>query len=98
MEKIKNALAEYILVLRDSQTNCKRAEDRDTYTGHLAAAAVMLAEVCQGYPIEKLIERVKHEEHSYGWGYLSYEEGEAAEMAFNKLASLIKKYASRIES
>lgn len=51
----------------------------------------MLAEVYSGYPIEKILERVRQEEHSYGWGYLSYEEGEAAEAAFSKMVNLIKK-------
>jgi hypothetical protein len=98
MDEIRSAIAEYIFVLRDSLANCHRAEDRDKYNRHLAAAAMMLAEVCQGYPMDKLLERLKQEERSYGWDYLSYKEGEAAEEAFSKIVKLIRKNATDIKS
>jgi len=90
MEEIEKALAEYIIVLRDSFANCHRAEDRPLYEKYLAEAAIMLAEVHLGGSLTKLKERVASERHSYGWGYLSYEEGEAAESAFHKFATLVE--------
>ena len=54
-------------------------------------AAIMLAEIHLGYPLPKLKERLESEKHTYGWGYLSDEEGKAAEAAFHKLMEIVEK-------
>jgi hypothetical protein len=91
MEQIERALAEYIIVLRNSRDNCHRAEDRPKYEWHLAEAAVMLAEIHLGGSLAQLKKRVAQERHGYGWDYLSYDEGTAAEKAFDRFAKLVEK-------
>jgi hypothetical protein len=41
-------------------------------------------------PLSMLKEKVAEERHNYGWGYLQGSEGEAAESAFHKFATLIE--------
>jgi hypothetical protein len=40
--------------------------------------------------IDELRELVAGERHSYGWGYLSYAEGAAAEKAFHQFATIVE--------
>ncbi len=89
-EKIKNELAKYIVVLRDSWINCHRTEDRPLYEKHLAFAAIMFAEVQIEFPLTKLKQSVETERHRYGTSYLSNAEGLAAESAFHKFATFIE--------
>jgi hypothetical protein len=90
MEQIERVLAEYIIVLRNSRDHCHRAEDRPTYDKHLAEAAVMFAEIHLGGSLAQLKKRVAGERQGYGWGYLSYDEGSAAEKAFDRFATLVE--------
>ena len=90
MEQIERILAEYIIVLRNSRDKCHRAEDRPKYERHLAEAAVMLAEIHLGGNLAQLKKRVAGERHGYGWDYLSYDEGSAAESAFHKFATFVE--------
>lgn len=93
MEEIKSALAGYILVLRDSLARCHRAEDRVKYERHLAAAAVMLAEMQKGSPVAEILKMLEQEKRGYGWDYLSDAEGEKAEAAFAQIVKLLENKA-----
>ncbi len=89
-EKIKNELAKYIIVLRDSFVNCNRTEDRPLYEKHLAVAAIMFAEIQTEFSLSQLKEDVASERRSYGWSYLSDAQGLAAEQAFYEFATFIE--------
>jgi hypothetical protein len=59
---------------------------------HLAAAAIMLAEIyLGGSSLAQLRKHVAEERHRYGWEYLSYDEGTAAESAFYRFATFVEK-------
>lgn len=89
MKKLLDALATYIGVLAHSAQVTKRAEDRVTYTRHLAAAAQIF--VClHSEQLSEAKEMVRSQRHGFGWGYLSGEEGAAAEAAFDRFATMIE--------
>jgi hypothetical protein len=89
VNQLLEALAIYVTVLNRSAKECHRAEDREAYTRHLAAAAELFLAAHAGR-IEELRELVAGERHAYGWGYLSHAEGIAAENAFHKFAKLVE--------
>jgi hypothetical protein len=82
-----HALAQYIRVLTDSAGRTSKAEDRMAYTKHLAEAAIMFSLAHAG-DAHQLADKVAQERHTFGWGYLSGPEGEAAEAAFQQFAAL----------
>lgn len=84
-----DALADYVEVLTRSAETTSQAEDRSTYTSHLAAAAAIFASLHSGRLAEAR-EIVDSERHAYGWGYLSGDEGAAVTAAFDRFASLIE--------
>lgn len=90
MSELLDALAKYVIVLNRSAQETHRAEDRQSYTQHMAAAAALFVAAHTGR-LEELRELVASERHAYGWGYLSYAEGDAAEKAFAR-AALIARY------
>lgn len=89
MDDLLDALSRYVSVLARSAQQTHRAEDRQTYTQHLAAAAAMFVAV-HSDRIDDLRALVASERHSYGWGYLSDAEGSAAERAFDEFARKIE--------
>ncbi len=91
MKESEDALTEYVGVLGDSLERTSYANDRHLYLGHLGAAAIMYAILHRGEPMSRLKEKVAEERHNYGWGYLQGSEGEAAEAAFHKFATLIER-------
>ena len=90
MNSIEEALADYILTLDTSFNNCHRAEDRPSYTMHLAAGAVMFASYTKTKSIAKLKELVAEEGKGYGRSFLANDEGTKAENAFHKFAVMIE--------
>ena len=89
MSELLDALATYVEVLNRSARETRRADDRHTYTQHLAAAAQIFVAAHAGR-MEELRALVATERHAYGWGYLSDAEGEAAEKAFDGFAKIIE--------
>jgi hypothetical protein len=89
MSDILDALAKYVAVLDMSARQTHRAEDRPSYTQHLAAAAQFFGAAHAGR-LEELRGLVASERHAYGWGYLSDAEGSAAEKAFDDFAKLVE--------
>lgn len=89
MNNLYDALAAYVAVLSRSAQQSHRAEDRPVYTRHLAVAAQFFLAV-HGGRIEELRSLVASERHAYGWGYLSNEEGAAAEKAFDDFARIVE--------
>ncbi len=83
MSELLDALAKYVAVLNRSAQETHRAEDRGTYTQHLAAAAQFFVAAHAGR-VEELRALVASERHAYGWGYLSHAEGSAAENGKNR--------------
>jgi hypothetical protein len=81
-------LAAYIKVLAESADATQYAEARPKYESHLAAAARMFAELHGNRP-DELRRLVNEERHSYGWAFLSGNEGARAEGAFTALAAAI---------
>jgi hypothetical protein len=90
MNSIEEALADYILVLDTSYSNCHQAEDRPSYTSHLAAAAVMFASYTKTKSITELKKLVAEERRAYGVSFLAHDEGKKAESAFHKFAVMIE--------
>ncbi len=90
MQDIEDALARYIEVLSTSRSRTTTANDRHVYTEHLAAAALMFASFHTASPIATLKKHVADERRAYGWGFLSGEEGSAAEKAFDEFAKLVE--------
>jgi hypothetical protein len=89
MATLLDALAQYVEVLSHSSHTTTRAEDRSTYTGHLAAAAEIFTCLHSGRLADaKAI--VSEQRRAYGWGYLSGGEGAAATTAFDRFASIIE--------
>jgi hypothetical protein len=89
MATLIDALAQYIEVLSHSAQATTRAEDRSTYTSHLAAAAEIFACLNSGrLPEAKKL--VSDQRRAYGWGYLSGDEGSAATTAFDRFASMVE--------
>lgn len=89
MNELFDALAKYVEVLYRSAHETHRAEDRHTYTQHLAAAARFFVAAHAGR-LEELRALVASERHTYGWGYLSHAEGAAAEKAFDEFAKVVE--------
>ena len=89
MSELLDALAKYVIVLNRSAQETHRAEDRQSYTRHMAAAAELFVAAHAGR-LEELRELVASERHAYGWGYLSYDEGDAAEKAFDEFAKVVE--------
>lgn len=87
---VLDALAEYIYVLRDSASAASRAEDRDAYQRHLAAAAEMFESIRSRNSLDELNELIERERRSFGWAYLSGEPGARAEAAFTVFARRIQ--------
>ena len=93
MSKLLDALARYVAVLSHSAHETHRAEDRAIYTQHLATAARFFLAVHSGR-IDELKSLVASERRAYGWGYLSYAEGSAAEKAFDDFAKFVEANAT----
>ena len=89
MIDLLDALATYVSVLVRAASETHRAEDRHSYTQHMAAAAEIFVAVHAGR-IADLRALVAGERHAYGWGYLSYAEGTAAENAFHQFAKIVE--------
>jgi hypothetical protein len=89
MTELLDALAKYVAVLNHSAQQTHRAEDRQSYTLHLATAAQFFVAAHAGR-VEELRALVARERHAYGWGYLSYDEGAAAEKAFDEFAKVVE--------
>jgi len=89
MGELLDALSKYVSVLAKSAHETHRAEDRQTYTQHLAEAAQIFVAVHSDH-IDDLRALVASERHSYGWGYLSDAEGSSAERAFDEFAKKIE--------
>jgi hypothetical protein len=90
MGKFTKALAEYVAILGKSAADTKWANDRPLYQRHLAEAALMFVAIEKDESLEKLRSLVSLERHTYGTGFLSGDEGSAAESAFNKFAKLVE--------
>jgi len=80
-----SAVIEYIQVIASSLDTTTFAGDRPTYERHLAAAARLVPLVAQVDGQQAIDEWLTAEEHGFGWGYLSGEQGELAEGAFATL-------------
>jgi hypothetical protein len=89
MSDILDGLAKYVAVLQMASRQTHRAEDRPSYTKHLAAAAQFFEAAHTGH-LEELRSLVASERHAYGWGYLSDAAGSAAERAFDDFAKLVE--------
>jgi hypothetical protein len=90
MERLKDALAEYIAALTAGRSDTTRPEDRKKYARYLAEAAVMFAALQRDGSLDKLRRLVKAERRAYEWSSLSGEEGLAAKQAFCKFARLVE--------
>ena len=89
MTTLLDELAQYVEVLSRSSHGTTRAEDRNTYASHLAAAAEIFLCLHSGRLSDaKAI--VGDQRRAYGWGYLSGNEGSAATTAFDRFASIIE--------
>jgi hypothetical protein len=86
---LEAALAEYIATLSKSTRNTSRTEDRATYQRHLASAALMFVAIHQD-DAARLKELIDGASHDFGWGYLSGEEGSAAEGAWVRFADFVR--------
>jgi len=86
---LETALAEYVSALSKSEGTTSRSEDRVTYQRHLASAAVMFAAIHQG-DVLRLKEIVDGETRAFGWGYLSGDEGSAAEAAWTRFVGVVR--------
>jgi hypothetical protein len=81
-----SALDTYIAVLSASSDCTHQAEDRGRYRDHLANAAKLFHLLYRGDMIA-FKELISVEQRSYGWGFLSGDEGAAAEAAFAAFAA-----------
>jgi hypothetical protein len=84
-----DALAQYVEILSRSAQATTRAEDRNIYAGHLAAAAEIFACLHAGRLADAKA-LVSGQRRAYGWGHLSGKEGSKATSAFDKFASIIE--------
>ena len=89
-DKYRKALAEYISVLQTSADITHQAEDRPKYSRHLACAARMFLAIENYSSLDKLLQLVDDERHSFGWDYLIGSAGDTAEAAFNTFATLVE--------
>ena len=87
--QLEAALAEYVSALSNSAGTTSRSEDRATYQNHLASAAVMFVAIHQEDMV-RLKELVDAELRSFGWSYLSGEEGSAAEAAWTRFVGIVR--------
>jgi len=90
MNSIENKIAEYVNILCDSLDKTTHANDRLTYTKHLAEAARWFGMINRGVSKEKLRKQILQEERNFGWGFLSGSEGESVEKAFAELVKYFK--------
>ena len=90
MDEYKARLADYIAVLEQSAKETARAEDRNRYQQHMAAAASMFSAIEKDKSVERLKELVASEKRSFGWDYLAGSAGEAAEAAFHAFAAFVE--------
>jgi len=80
--------AMYVMDLSSSADESTRSEDRQQYTRHLAAAAVIGAKlVAREYAAARAV--LESERRAYGWSYLSDAPGDRAEKAFAKFERLL---------
>jgi len=86
---LEDALADYIAILDRCATATTRTEDRSVYQGHLAAAAMMFVAIRQN-DSESLQRLVDSERRGFGWGYLSGDEGAAAETAWTRFVDAVR--------
>jgi hypothetical protein len=82
--EVPSAVVEYIQVLVDSRDATTAAGDRAAYDRHLASAARLVGLVARNDD-SAVDEWLDAEEHGFGWGYLSGDEGDRAEQAFAAL-------------
>lgn len=85
------ALAAYVGVLCRAADQASRAEDRPRYEKHLAEAARMFKSLHADDAVRELKSIVARERHNYGWSFLSDEEGQRAEAAFDLFARLVER-------
>jgi hypothetical protein len=89
MSKVLDQLAEYIDVLGASADTTRRAEDRPLYDRHLAAAARMFVAAHRDPKGADLRRLVEDERRAFGWSFVSGDEGNRAESAFNVFADTL---------
>lgn len=82
-------LAKYVAVLSNSLASTHRAEDRSRYRDHLAASAGIFESLYRG-DIVSTKQFIADERRSFGWDFLTGEEGAAAESAFSRFADMIE--------
>lgn len=87
---IAEALGRYVEILSESADRTHRAEDRQMYQLHLAAAARMFVACMRDETQQRLRVLIAEERRSYGWTYLSDAEGERAERAFDEFARRVE--------
>ena len=93
MSNLFDALAAYIEVLSRSAQQTHRTEDRPVYDRHLATAAQFFL-AAHGGRMEELRSLVANERLKFGRGYLSDDEGAAAEKAFDDFANIVEANAT----
>jgi hypothetical protein len=84
-----SAVVDYIRVLTRSLDTTTFPSDRTAYQRHLAAAARLVALLAQDDHAGDVEDWLRDEEHGFGWGYLSGEQGEQAESAFVALKAIL---------
>ena len=88
MNAVLDALAEYVAVLTASADATRHAADRPLYEMHLACAARMFVAAHQKQG-ENLVRLIEDERRGYRWSFLSGDEGDRAEAAFNAFADVV---------
>jgi hypothetical protein len=88
--EIESEIARYIKVLEASGQATKRAEDRQAYQQHLAAAAVLLADLVSGGSLARARVAIASEARSFGTSFLDGDSGREAEAAFQRVRSMLE--------
>jgi hypothetical protein len=83
-------LASYITALSGAARNTGRAENRNRYRDHRAAAALVFERLQHG-DVVSAKQLVVEERRSFGWDYLDGEAGAAAESVFSRFAAFIER-------
>ena len=90
MKEIEQALVRYVNRLDASAARTTQANDRPSYTQHLAAAARMFASLHSNAPLATLKSLVADEREAYGRFFLTSDAGKAAEAAFDEFAKQVE--------
>jgi hypothetical protein len=83
-----SALDTYIATLAESARLTAQAENRSRYRDHLACAAVVF-HLLHVHDVAGAKKLVMEERRSYGWDFLTGQEGAAAETAFSTFAEFM---------